>query len=106
MGLPEILIEFKAKAETAVARSQNGILAVILEDDTKTDDASKSYVYRTAADINTSHWSTESRRDLNIIFSSSPSRILVERVGTSEGYDKALARLKNKNWNWLAHSGT
>ena len=31
MGLPEILIEFKAKAETAVARSQNGILAVILE---------------------------------------------------------------------------
>lgn len=105
MGLPEILIEFKAKAETAVARSQNGILAVILEDDTKTDDASKSYVYRTSADINASYWSTESRRYLNIIFSSSPSRVLVERVGTSEGYDKALARLKNKNWNWLAIPG-
>ena len=36
MGLPEILIEFKQKAETAVRRSENGIVAVILADDTKT----------------------------------------------------------------------
>ena len=35
MGLPEILIEFKAKAETAVKRSENGIVALILRDDTK-----------------------------------------------------------------------
>lgn len=27
MGLPEILIEFKTKAQTAVTRSQNGIVA-------------------------------------------------------------------------------
>ena len=27
MGLPEILIEFKTKAQTAVTRSQNGIMA-------------------------------------------------------------------------------
>ena len=26
MGLPEILIEFKTKAQTAVTRSQNGIV--------------------------------------------------------------------------------
>ena len=31
MGLPEILIEFKTKAQTAVTRSQNGIVAVILK---------------------------------------------------------------------------
>ena len=36
MGLPEILIEFKQRAETAVRRSENGIVAVILADDTKT----------------------------------------------------------------------
>ena len=29
MGLPEILIEFKTKAQTAVTRSQNGIVAAI-----------------------------------------------------------------------------
>ena len=40
MGLPEILIEFKTKAQTAVTRSQNGIIAVILEDSTKVGDES------------------------------------------------------------------
>ncbi|MFR5208769.1 MAG: hypothetical protein ACLTG2_04455 [Clostridia bacterium] len=45
MGLPEILIEFKTKAQTAVTRSQNGIVAVILEDSTKVGDENLSYTY-------------------------------------------------------------
>ena len=31
MGLPEILIEFKTKAQTAVTRSQNGIVGLFLK---------------------------------------------------------------------------
>ena len=37
MGLPEILIDFKTQAETAVIRSENGIVALILDDTTKTN---------------------------------------------------------------------
>ena len=50
MGLPEILIEFKTKAQTAVTRSQNGIVAVILEDSTKVGDENLSYTYNYEAD--------------------------------------------------------
>ncbi len=106
MGLPEILIEFKAKAETAVRRSENGIVAVILRDDTKTGEGNLSYKYQTAADYGlASSWTTTSRRYLNLVFAGSPKNVLVERIGADESYDDALARLKNKKWNWLAIPG-
>lgn len=35
MGLPEINIAFQSKAETAIKRSANGIVALILRDATK-----------------------------------------------------------------------
>ena len=113
MGLPEILIEFKTKAETAIRRSQNGTVAVILIDDTKTGDSNMSYCYATAADSGiSSSWNAANRRYLNLIFAGSPKAVLVERVNTtttedstSFSLDDALARLKNKNWNWLTIPG-
>ncbi len=36
MGLPTILIEFKTLAETLIARSERGIVAVILKDNSNT----------------------------------------------------------------------
>ena len=101
MGLPEILIEFKAKAETAVSRSENGIVAVILADDTKTGDEFASYKYNFEADIIKAHWTTTNLDYLNKVFMGSPHRVLVERIGTEDDYEAALARLKNKQWNWL-----
>lgn len=105
MGLPEILIEFKQRAQTAVRRSENGIVAVILADDTKTGAGYESYVYTSAADVNTSQWSTVSRRYFNMLFQGAPNKVLVERTAPDEGYDNALMRLKNKSWNWLAIPG-
>lgn len=106
MGLPEILIEFKAKAETAVKRSENGTVALILRDDTKSGDGNLSYKYQTASDYRlSSSWTTANRRYLNLAFAGSPKNVLVERIGADESYDDALARLKNKKWNWLAIPG-
>ena len=68
MGLPEILIEFKTKAQTAVTRSQNGIVAVILEDSTKVGDENLSYTYNYEADIVKSDWTTANLDYLNKIF--------------------------------------
>ena len=67
MGLPEILIEFKTKAQTAVTRSQNGIVAVILEDSTKVGDENLSYTYNYEADIVKSDWTTTNLDYLNKI---------------------------------------
>ena len=46
MGLPEILIEFKTKAETAVRRSENGIVAVILLESPKKGGEGFNYLYK------------------------------------------------------------
>lgn len=98
MGLPEILIEFKAKAQTAVRRSQNGIVAVILLDNTKT---ATSYKYSYESDINTADWTAGSLELLNLVFKGSPNTVLVERLGDKVTLQDALKRLKNKKWNWL-----
>ena len=109
MGLPEILIEFKTKAQTAVTRSQNGIVAVILEDSTKVGDENLSYTYNYEADIVKSDWTTTNLDYLNKIFLGKPKRVLVERAETGEdfkkSYNAALVRLRNKSWNWLTFPG-
>ncbi len=63
MGLPEILVEFKTKAETAVQRSENGIVAVILTDDTNTGFTSITYNYE--KDIDKTKWSAKNLESLS-----------------------------------------
>ncbi len=103
MGLPEILVEFKTKAETAVQRSENGIVAVILTDDTNTGFTSITYNYE--KDIDKTKWSAKNLEYLNLIFKGAPKRVIVERIGREESYDNALSRLANKSWNWLTIPG-
>lgn len=105
MGLPEINIEFKAKAETAVIRSSNGIAALILCDDTKSGAGNESYSYGTEAEINKEDWTTTNQGYLNLAFMGSPKRVIVERKGTEDEIDDILSRLKNKHWNYLAIPG-
>lgn len=100
MGLPEINIVFQAKAETAIKRSANGIVALILRDTTKTD--MYSYSYASESEVVKSHWTTTNLDYINKTFLGSPQRVIVERIGIEDTYDDALAKLKNKHWNYLA----
>lgn len=102
MGLPQILIDFKAKAETAIARSQNGIVAVVLLDTTKAD---TTYSYSTMADVKTADWTTKNVNYLKLIFEGSPRKVLVERISTAEGLEGALNKFKNKTWNYITIPG-
>ena len=99
MGLPQVLIEFKAKADTAIKRSENGIVAVILKDNTNTTFDTK--IYTKEADIVASHWTAANRDYLSKIFLGNPARVIVERIAVAENYTAVLARLKNKVWNYL-----
>ena len=105
MGLPEISIIFKKKAETAIARSADGIVAVILTDTTKSGEGTQSYRYDYESDIEDADWSTVNRDYLNKVFLGSPHRVIAERVGAEGNYEEALARLKNKNWDYLTIPG-
>ena len=52
MGLPQILIEFKTLAETIISRSERGIVAVILKDNSNT---TESYTFTKESDIVPEH---------------------------------------------------
>ena len=109
MGLPTIEIDFAARAETAIARSQNGTVAVILIDNTKTGDENASYKYNYETDIAKGDWNSTNTDYLNKVFLGAPNKVLVERVEAAAAaeadYDAALGRLKNKDWDWLCVPG-
>jgi hypothetical protein len=103
VGLPQVLIEFKAKAESAVQRSENGAVAVILKDGTNATFDTK--IYTKESEIVQSHWSAANRDYLSKIFLGNPARVIAERVAAWDETAAALERLKHKNFNYLTAPG-
>lgn len=102
MGLPKILIEFKTLAETLIARSERGIVAVIVKDNSNT---TKTAVYTKESEIVKSHYTETNLAYLSLVFMGGPSKVIVERVQTAEDISDALERLKNKRWYYLTVPG-
>jgi len=103
MSLPQILIEFKKLGSSIVNRTSKGTVAVILKDNTNVTFDTK--IYSVESEIVTSHFTTANRDFLAKIFLGNPSKVIVERVGTADDYTAALARLKNKQFNYLTIPG-
>ncbi|RKD26685.1 phage tail sheath protein [Ammoniphilus oxalaticus] len=100
MGLPQINIEFKGRAVTAVRRSQLGIVALILKDDTQEKD---TIVYRSIEEVEPEEWSEKCYDYIEKAFRGTPSRVIVERLPEdADNYNEALKRLNSKRWNYLA----
>ena len=98
MGLPKILIEFKTLAETIIARSERGIVAVILKDNSNN---TETYTYTQEKDIVKSHYTAANLTFLQHIFMGNPSKVIVERIRTDGDITTALEKLKNKQWYYL-----
>lgn len=106
MGLPEINIEFMSLSVSAIQRSQRGIVALILKDDT--DDSFDSKEYRDINGVNADSeiWIEENVNCIKQAFQGIPSKVIVERLDTTaEDYSAALTRLAGKRWNYLAVPG-
>ena len=104
MGLPEIIIDFQTLAATAVKRSQRGIVALIVKDDTDTSFDTK--VYTGVNEIETASWTATNKDYIEKPFLGNPSKVIVERIPVAAiDYNDALTRLKNKKWNYLAIPG-
>lgn len=99
MGLSTINVEFKAAAQTAVKRSANGTVALILKDETKED---TTYVYSNETEVVKSHWTSDNLNYINMAFKGSPKKVIIERIAAEGSLDDALKRLANKKWNYLA----
>lgn len=103
MGTPQIDITFKSLAVSAVQRSQRGIVALILKDDTGTFDTKE---YKSVAEIVSADWTAANLDYLNKTFLAAPFKVIVERLDADAlDYNAALTRLKTKKWNYLAIPG-
>lgn len=103
MGLPEILIDFKTNGTTAISRSQRGIVALILKDDTNNVD---THVCNSLTDVNASDWTADNYKYITMAFTEAPAKVIIERLAVAAvDYSDALTRLKNKYFNYLAIPG-
>ena len=92
LGLPNITIIFKGLASSAIERSERGIVACILKDDT--EGGQRLSTYESVIDIDFEHWTEANYGFLKLIFAGGPVRVIALRengfcqpVVRSEGAD-------------------
>lgn len=101
-GLPEIIIQFKTKATSAIERSERGIVMLILKD---TEHVGESFKLESIEDV-----ATLLLKDKNIDYVKkamlgTPTTVLVEVInetGTEYTVLTALKKIGAKEWNYLA----
>lgn len=104
MGLPEIDIKFTSLAVSAITRSQRGVVALILRDDTQTTDT--LYSYNDVSEVESENWDATNLQYIKDAFLGNPSKVIVLRGATTDlDYNNQLAVLAGKKFNWLAVPG-
>lgn len=104
MGLPSITIAFKSTAITAITRSQRGIVALILKEETLANFSSPITVYTTTDIPTTLTDANQEQIELCLKgYQTPPKKILVYVISsTVENYNAALLLLENARWDYLA----
>lgn len=104
MGLPQINIIFKTKGLTAIKRSERGIVAVILKDDTE---GGKPFsVYKSILDVDFSTFTQRNYEYLKLLYEGNPSKVIVLKVpADTTDLAPSLKKLRDLKWNYLAIPG-
>lgn len=105
MGLPEIIISFKKKASAAIARSNRGMAAVFLQDDTAEQFLTPCTRWK---DVKEKEWTAESLKVLKLLFKGGPRQVLIVRVQRADGaFDLAetLKQIMHINIDYLCYPG-
>lgn len=98
MGLPQIKIAFETLAVSAINRSQNGIVALILK-----DAKAGSYEFKSLDEVNKEDFSDVNYDFIKLAFRGTPNKVVVEVIlSNSDSYTSGLTNLVNKKWNYLA----
>lgn len=100
MNLPKIIIEFKNKAQSVIQRSERGIVAIILKDDTEGAEPFK--IYKSLNDIEFTKMSETNYQYMKLVFAGAPYKVIAVTIpSASENYTEALKTLENYKWNYL-----
>ncbi len=105
MGLPEIIITFKKKASSAISRSQRGMVAVLLQDDTAEQFLTPCTRWK---DVKETEWTKESLKVLKLVFKGGPRQVLIVRVLRTEGsldLAETLKQIMHINIDYLCYPG-
>ena len=97
---PNISIEFKTLATTAIQRSERGIICLILQDTKATE---KWYALKTISDVETAKWDTDSIKYINLAMHYGAFKVLIRVVQSGEDTSKVLKDLEMRRFNWLAY---
>ena len=104
-GMPQVIINFRTKATTAIKRSARGIVAMILHNESA--DEIKNYVIRDVSDIPESGLTPENVDLIKKCLLGTPLRILVYTMpltsvdGAKNTQANVLKILASIKWNWL-----
>lgn len=101
LGLPKININFFGKLKQRNKRNAAGIVALILKDDTQTED---SIDYKQGDKID--GWESKNQEYIEHVLEGGARKVIVEREKSpAEDYSLSLDRLQNKRFNYLAIPG-
>ena len=81
IGLPDINLIFKGLAASAIQRSERGIVACILKDDT--EGGQRLATYESIIDIDFENWSETNYGFLKLVFEGGPVRVIALREKTA-----------------------
>lgn len=104
MGLPEINIVFQSLATTAIERSRRGIVALIVKDDTATEN---TYTFTKLSEVDKTKFTSKVYDYIDLVFKGSPNKLIVEVMNTTNErtLQLILKDLKNKKFNYIAIPG-
>lgn len=100
MGKPNIIVEFKEKANSAMQRSERGVVCLILSDTTKT---AQLTTYKTMADISETDWTPENLQIIRETMTDGANKLHIVRIGADETLADVKETLDSLKINWIAH---
>ena len=102
--MPEIKIIFETKGLSAIERSERGIVAVILKDDT--EGGQPVSIYKSILDVDFSQFTQRNYEYLKLLYEGGPYKVIVVKVPTNvESLSPWLKKLRDLKWNYLTVPG-
>lgn len=100
MGLPNVIVDFKTKATTAITRSEKGIVCVVL-----TDATGKTVLneYKSASDIVASEWTDQSRELLENALAGGANKLYAVRMTVGNLFGDIEEVLDSIKFNWICY---
>lgn len=104
IGLPQVIIDFAEKAQSIIKRSERGVVAVILKDDTA--DAIPFQICKSLNDVDFTKLNEKNYQYLKLVFEGAPAKVIIVTQKTSAAtYTASLAQLVDYKWNYLTVPG-